>query len=89
MMENQVPEYRMEIAAVERASTWDSLIEHLPGAHALQTWEWAEVKAQVGWQAFPLLWRDNEKVIRAAALVLLRSIRLGGFAMRMGVMYEF
>lgn len=86
-MENTKTRFRMAVAKINQASDWDSLIENLPGAHALQTWEWAEVKAKVGWQAFPMIWQDEDEVTRAAALVLLRHIRLGGFALKMGVMY--
>ena len=32
---------------------WDRLIAGLPGAHLLQTWEWAQVKAKYGWQPLP------------------------------------
>jgi len=54
---------------------WDLLINGLPGAHLLQTKEWAEVKAKVGWNATPLVWRTPDRKIRAAALVLTRTIR--------------
>ena len=79
--------YRMETVEVTQASDWNNLIAHLPGAHALQTWEWGRIKAQVGWQAHPLIWKDDEGSICAGALLLQRSIHLGGFALKMSVMY--
>ncbi len=82
---------------------WNSSIAKLSGAHALQTWEWAKVKSQFGWQANYLLWheeaeqyrltinrqpeRQKHKELLAAALTLQRNIRIGGFAQHMGVIY--
>ena len=51
--------YRMETVAVQQPSDWNNLIAQLPGAHALQTWQWGQVKVQVGWRPQPLLWRDG------------------------------
>lgn len=84
-------------------SLWDATIARLNGAHILQTWEWGKVKSQFGWQPNHLLWygapgeykltinhlpeRSKHPDPVAAALVLLRNIRIGGFAQRMGVMY--
>ncbi len=82
---------------------WDATIANLNGAHVLQTWEWGKVKSQFGWQPHHLLWygapggykltvnhlpeHSKHTAPVAAALVLLRNIRIGGFAQRMGVMY--
>lgn len=66
---------------------WNQLIANLPGAHILQTSEWAAVKAQTGWEPLPQLWRDAKGQVCAAALVLRRPLRLGGFAARLSVLY--
>ncbi|MFZ6027189.1 MAG: lipid II:glycine glycyltransferase FemX [Chloroflexota bacterium] len=82
---------------------WNDLISPLPGAHLLQTAQWAQVKAQYGWQAFYLLWESADqaccvmresdithhatRIVSAACLVLQRSIPIGGFAARLSVMY--
>ncbi len=82
---------------------WNATIARLNGAHILQTWEWGKVKAQFGWQPSHLVWYGAAGQYKltinhlpegskhpepaAAALVLLRNIRIGGFAQRMGVMY--
>jgi peptidoglycan pentaglycine glycine transferase (the first glycine) len=82
---------------------WNASIARLNGAHILQTWEWGKVKSQFGWQPSHLLWygcagqyrlsinhlpeRGQPQEPIAAALTLLRNIRIGGFAQRMGVMY--
>jgi peptidoglycan pentaglycine glycine transferase (the first glycine) len=91
--------------------TWNTLIASLPNHHLLQTWEWGQIKARVGWQPTPLVWYHaehqpatkgeqlsfqqgvisgmarDERSIRAAALVLQRTIPIGGFAARLRVMY--
>ncbi len=82
---------------------WNSAIVKLPGAHVLQSWEWAKVKSKYGWQPNYLIWvqadkevitltnrlPDSEggKAIIGAALTLQRNIRIGGFANKMGVIY--
>jgi lipid II:glycine glycyltransferase (peptidoglycan interpeptide bridge formation enzyme) len=77
----------LEIAQITSADQWNSLIHDLPGSHALQTWEWGQVKAEVGWKAHPLLWRDGDGAVCAGALCLQRTISLGGFALKASVMY--
>lgn len=66
---------------------WNHLVAALPGAHLLQTREWAEVKAKVGWQADPLIWRDTAGIVYATALVLTRSVRLLRFGPVISVGY--
>jgi peptidoglycan pentaglycine glycine transferase (the first glycine) len=80
-------------------SAWNQVIALLPGAHLLQTSEWGQVKARYGWQPFYLVWEESQpyRVLRhpteaprtaqAAALVLERTISLGGFATRLRVLY--
>jgi peptidoglycan pentaglycine glycine transferase (the first glycine) len=82
---------------------WNVTIANLNGAHILQTWEWGKVKSQFGWQPNHLLWYEGpdqyefainhlpqhtkQREPKAAALTLLRNMKIGGFAQRMGVMY--
>ena len=33
----------MEFAEIQSADRWNAAIAHLPGAHALQTWQWGQV----------------------------------------------
>ncbi|MGE5223381.1 MAG: lipid II:glycine glycyltransferase FemX [Omnitrophica WOR_2 bacterium] len=66
---------------------WDQWIAPLPLAHVLQTDEWARVKASYGWQAIPKTWSDPAGHPFAAAMVLQRTISIGGFAPRMRVLY--
>ena len=81
------PTYRMETVEVTQPCDWNDLIEHLEDTHALQTWQWGQVKAQVGWQSHPLIWRDEDGTVCAGALLLQRSIQTGGFGLKMSVMY--
>ena len=59
----------------------------LPGAHLLQSWEWAQVKSKYGWQAMPFVWMDERDEPCAAAMVLKRIIPIGGFARKMCILY--
>jgi len=79
--------FNLERASIKDAAQWNNLIDDLPGAHALQTWQWGQVKSQFGWVPHPLLWRDEYGQVAAAALLLQRAISMGGFAMRLSVMY--
>ena len=66
--------------------TWNTAIAGLPDAHLLQTWEWGQFKSRYGWQPEYRAWGPADRP-RAAALILLRTISLGGFAARLRVMY--
>jgi peptidoglycan pentaglycine glycine transferase (the first glycine) len=80
------------------SQAWNELIAPLPLAHLLQTWEWSQVKARVGWQAMPFVWThpspassrlqsiDLSRPV-AAAMLLKRSFPIGGLARRMCVLY--
>jgi lipid II:glycine glycyltransferase (peptidoglycan interpeptide bridge formation enzyme) len=65
---------------------WNDLISTLPISHVLQTWEWAQVKSKYGWQPMPFVWKDAGDV-RAAAMLLKRSLPIGGFSARLSVLY--
>ena len=66
---------------------WNNLIVNLPAAHLLQTRQWADVKAKVGWQALPLVWRNASGLIVAAALLLTRSVRVTKFGPEVSICY--
>ncbi len=53
---------------------WDDHIAPLPGAHVLQTSQWAQVKAAYGWKPLFCLWPAEDGRVRAATLVLERSV---------------
>ena len=77
----------MEIVDIKSPAQWNNLIEDLPGAHALQTWQWGEVKKQFGWKIHPLIWRDGEENVSAAALVLQRKLSDKLFPLHLSVVY--
>lgn len=60
--------------AVLDAEAWNAALATLPGPHILQTWEWAQFKAAYGWKPLPQLWHDEQGQVRAAAMVLKRSV---------------
>jgi lipid II:glycine glycyltransferase (peptidoglycan interpeptide bridge formation enzyme) len=81
---------------------WNTVIAGLPGAHILQTWEWAHFKESVGWKPVPLVWTsDQGRITRhhwhpdfpisnevvAAAMVLQRSIKLSGIDSGVNILY--
>ena len=74
---------------------WNELIASLPISHLLQTWEWSQVKSKYGWKALPFVWYDHpgkgsglsQGPAFAAAMILKRSIPVGGFARKMCVLY--
>jgi peptidoglycan pentaglycine glycine transferase (the first glycine) len=69
------------------ALKWDALITRLPNVHVLQTWEWAQVKSQVGWQPHPTVWHDRDGKVAAAAMVLERGVEVLGSVGNLRVMY--
>jgi peptidoglycan pentaglycine glycine transferase (the first glycine) len=80
------------------SNTWNFLISKLPNPHFLQTYEWGQVKAKYGWQPIYLTWDEEGKlkeektfsslsVAPAAALVLKRTISMGGMSARLSILY--
>ncbi len=66
---------------------WNNNVAQLPGAHILQTWEWGQVKSRYGWQMHPRTWLADDKRLIATAMVLQRTIMLGGFATPLRMFY--
>lgn len=69
------------------ALTWNRLVACLPNAHILQTWEWGQVKSRFGWEPQYQTWRDSQDRVAAAALILQRTVAVGGLAPRLRVLY--
>lgn len=83
------------------SNTWNSLISRLPNPHFLQTFEWGQVKAKYGWSPLYTVWDADGKwkVERdptalstfhspiAAALILKRTIPMGGMSARLSILY--
>ncbi len=81
---------------------WNSIISKLPNPHFLQTYEWGQVKAKYGWIPLYAVWTADGKFLVlkeiddwppdtdhyvAAALILKRTIPLGGMSARLSVLY--
>ena len=66
---------------------WNRVLLQLPQAHLLQTWEWAQVKAQYGWQPLPFVWERTSGDVVAAAMVLKKPVIRRGFAARLSILY--
>ncbi len=67
--------------------TWNVTIQNLPGAHVLQTAQWAEVKRLTGWKPISLTWTNAAGQTHAAALVLKRELKIGPLATGASVLY--
>jgi len=76
-----------ESVAEWTAGEWNQLIANLPGAHLLQTWEWAEAKSQTGWKMLPQVWKDASGKAQSAAMVLQKPIPFGGFSAKTCILY--
>ena len=86
----------------EFPAAWNDLLARLPNPHFLQTFEWGQVKARVGWTPHYAVWLEDgswsqprvagpisrfESQAQAAALILKRSIPIRGLAARLSVLY--
>lgn len=60
------------IAEITTRPDWDGALLKLPSPHILQSWAWGETKAQTGWRARRLAWRQGERPVAAAALLIRR-----------------
>jgi lipid II:glycine glycyltransferase (peptidoglycan interpeptide bridge formation enzyme) len=79
---------------------WNELIQKVPGAHFLQSSQWAQVKSQTGWKATYLAWEKDETGYRqydwrvkeadpqAAALILERKLTVWKFKPNYKILYS-
>jgi len=74
----------MDVIVEHDRTHWNQALARLPGAHVLQSYEWGETKAQVGWTARRLLFVDTATSEPRAAACLLRR-QLSGLPL--GVAY--
>jgi peptidoglycan pentaglycine glycine transferase (the first glycine) len=58
-----------EIITPADGSEWNHLIQSLPGAHILQSYQWAEIKRLNGWEPVFVVWKDPQGEIVAAAVL--------------------
>ena len=71
------------------SNDWNSLLLDLDRPHLLQTWEWANIKKNVGWEPMPYLWRasSGSPQATAAAMILKRRLPMGGLSARLSILY--
>jgi len=85
---------------MEFSTWWNQQIARLPGAHFLQTAQWAQVKAAGGWQAHFLTWDAAgfhawpgtqipalQPPLLAACLVLQKRVPVAGLGARLCLLY--
>lgn len=72
----------MDVVQANSASEWNNALASIPNAHVLQTWEWGEIKAGVGWTPARLLFGESGRPC-AAAQILRRALPRTPF----GVLY--
>ncbi|HEX7434944.1 MAG TPA: peptidoglycan bridge formation glycyltransferase FemA/FemB family protein [Anaerolineaceae bacterium] len=77
----------MEAFKVQKPGDWNQIIQTLPDAHVLQTWQWSQIKAPLGWQPLPAVWRGPGGQIEAAAMILQRAMVLPGLPLRLNMLY--
>lgn len=68
-------------------ANWNDTIRHLPGAHVLQTQQWAALKGSYNWEPLTKTWTNTKDETVAAALTLIRKIPMGGLAANVSVAY--
>jgi len=69
------------------AEIWNAAISRLPGANILQTAEWGEIKSAYGWRSIEKQWKSERGEVNAAALILIKQVRLLPLTPSMSVMY--
>lgn len=80
--------------------SWNQLLAQLPKPHFLQSVQWGQVKASVGWEPLYLVWDAQGKMKisgqpspildappKAAALVLKKRLPAAGFSARLSLLY--
>ena len=63
---------RLHLAISEAPSDpeWDAFLERTPGGHHVQTSLWAQLKAQLGWQAVRILARKNNEIVGGVQMLI-------------------
>jgi lipid II:glycine glycyltransferase (peptidoglycan interpeptide bridge formation enzyme) len=61
--------YSLNVISNPSEAYWNELLMELPGAHILQSQQWAEIKRQNGWLAEYLLWIGPDQKPAAAAVL--------------------
>jgi lipid II:glycine glycyltransferase (peptidoglycan interpeptide bridge formation enzyme) len=76
-----------KVGGIMDAKRWNEIIAAFPQPQLLQTWEWGQVKSAFGWEAHHKIWQEDGEIV-AAALVLERTVSLGGLSARLRMHYS-
>lgn len=76
-----------KLRRADSLSNWDEIILKLPEVHLLQTREWSEIKAPVGWSPLPYIWENKNGKLVAACLILKRRIRIMPVFLETSILY--
>lgn len=79
--------YTLEIHDQPGEIQWNDRLASLPGAHILQTSQWAEIKSRVWWKAKYLIWIDRNGCDKAGALVLIKKVPVIGRLLNTCIIY--
>lgn len=66
---------------------WNTKLRSMDQAHFLQTEQWAEIKAPIGWQSHQLEWKDDNGKVVALAQLLVRTVRPFRWGPRISIGY--
>jgi lipid II:glycine glycyltransferase (peptidoglycan interpeptide bridge formation enzyme) len=66
---------------------WAKIIYQLPGSHFLQSQEWGKVKSDVGWLPVYIVWKNNDEIPVAGAMVLERILKMPVFPFQISLLY--
>jgi lipid II:glycine glycyltransferase (peptidoglycan interpeptide bridge formation enzyme) len=66
---------------------WNDILASFSGAHVLQTHEWGQVKARVGWKPVHKVWKDDRGEIVGMAMILVRTINLSKATPKIKIIY--
>lgn len=64
-------DYQIYVSESLTDSDWDAFVAQTTGGHHVQTSCWARVKFTLGWKAFRVLVKDQERIVAGAQLLVL------------------
>ncbi len=80
-------QYCMQIHPHMDGTTWNRLLFEMDSYHILQSYQWAEIKQQNGWQPIFITWCDAGQKIVAAAAIHLKRLPVLGSLTRTCILY--
>ncbi len=78
----------LEEKKIQNATDWNRIVISFPSHHILQSWQWGEIKQRFGWQMEPTAWCDRDGNVQAAAMLLVRSLKMSRFDSHLRMIYS-